>query len=44
MRDVLADMGPVFLGSRLKRLAERLQAGEQSRWKQQAGSPGEGQD
>lgn len=27
MRDVLADMGPVFLGSRLKRLAERLQAG-----------------
>ena len=25
--DVLADMGPVFLGSRLKRLAERMQAG-----------------
>ena len=30
MRDVLADMGPVFLGSRLKRLAERLQAGTTS--------------
>jgi DNA-binding MarR family transcriptional regulator len=27
MRDVLVDMGPSFLGSRLKRLAERLQAG-----------------
>jgi DNA-binding MarR family transcriptional regulator len=27
MRDVLVDMGPAFLGSRLKRLAERLQAG-----------------
>lgn len=27
MRDVLADMGPAFLGSRLKRLAERMQAG-----------------
>lgn len=27
MRDVIADMGPAFLGSRLKRLAERLQAG-----------------
>ncbi|HEY1447695.1 MAG TPA: bifunctional helix-turn-helix transcriptional regulator/GNAT family N-acetyltransferase [Caulobacteraceae bacterium] len=25
--DVLADLGPIFLGSRLKRLAERLQAG-----------------
>lgn len=27
MDDVLEDLGPVFLGSRLKRLAERLQAG-----------------
>ena len=27
MQDVLVDMGPSFLGSRLKRLAERLQAG-----------------
>jgi N-acetylglutamate synthase-like GNAT family acetyltransferase/DNA-binding MarR family transcriptional regulator len=27
MPDVLADMGPIFLGSRLKRLAERMQAG-----------------
>ncbi|MBB6226463.1 DNA-binding MarR family transcriptional regulator/N-acetylglutamate synthase-like GNAT family acetyltransferase [Polymorphobacter multimanifer] len=27
MRDVIADMGPAFLGSRLKRLAERMQAG-----------------
>ena len=27
MRDVLADEGGVMLGSRLKRLAERLQAG-----------------
>ncbi|MBC2669180.1 GNAT family N-acetyltransferase [Novosphingobium piscinae] len=27
MYDVIADMGPSFLGSRLKRLAERLQAG-----------------
>jgi len=27
MRDVIADMGPSFLGSRLKRLAERMQAG-----------------
>lgn len=27
MRDILADMGPAFLGSRLKRLAERMQAG-----------------
>lgn len=27
MDDILADMGPVFLGSRLKRLAERMQAG-----------------
>ncbi|MBC2661531.1 GNAT family N-acetyltransferase [Novosphingobium flavum] len=27
MQDVLVDMGPAFLGSRLKRLAERLQAG-----------------
>lgn len=27
MHDVIADMGPAFLGSRLKRLAERLQAG-----------------
>ena len=26
MRDVIADMGPAFLGSRLKRLAERMQA------------------
>jgi ribosomal protein S18 acetylase RimI-like enzyme/DNA-binding MarR family transcriptional regulator len=25
--DVLADLGPIFLGSRLRRLAERLQAG-----------------
>jgi DNA-binding MarR family transcriptional regulator/N-acetylglutamate synthase-like GNAT family acetyltransferase len=25
--DVLSDLGPIFLGSRLKRLAERLQAG-----------------
>jgi len=25
--DVLADLGPIFLGSRLKRLAERMQAG-----------------
>ena len=30
MRDVLADMGPAFLGSRLKRLAERLQGGATS--------------
>jgi DNA-binding MarR family transcriptional regulator len=30
MRDVIADMGPSFLGSRLKRLAERLQAGAMS--------------
>lgn len=27
MQDVLAELGPVFLGSRLKRLGERLQAG-----------------
>jgi ribosomal protein S18 acetylase RimI-like enzyme/DNA-binding transcriptional ArsR family regulator len=27
MSDVLKDLGPVFLGSRLKRLAERLQSG-----------------
>ena len=27
MPDVLAEMGPIFLGSRLKRLAERMQAG-----------------
>lgn len=27
MRDVIADMGPSFLASRLKRLAERMQAG-----------------
>jgi DNA-binding MarR family transcriptional regulator/GNAT superfamily N-acetyltransferase len=27
MHDVIADMGPAFLGSRLKRLAERMQAG-----------------
>jgi len=27
VRDVIADMGPSFLGSRLKRLAERMQAG-----------------
>lgn len=27
MRDVVADMGPAFLGTRLKRLAERMQAG-----------------
>ncbi len=27
MRDVIADMGPAFLGSRLRRLAERLQTG-----------------
>ena len=27
MRDVIADMGPLFLGSRLKRLGERMQAG-----------------
>lgn len=27
MSDVLRDMGPVFLGSRLKRLGERMQAG-----------------
>lgn len=27
MRDVIADMGPSFLGSRLKRLGERMQAG-----------------
>lgn len=27
MRDVIAEMGPLFLGSRLKRLAERMQAG-----------------
>lgn len=27
MTDVLRDMGPVFLGSRLKRLGERMQAG-----------------
>jgi DNA-binding MarR family transcriptional regulator/GNAT superfamily N-acetyltransferase len=27
MSDVLADMGPIFLGSRLKRLAERMQTG-----------------
>jgi len=27
MADVLAEMGPVFLGSRLKRLAERMQTG-----------------
>lgn len=27
MADILADMGPSFLGSRLRRLAERLQAG-----------------
>lgn len=27
MRDVVADMGPSFLGSRLKRLAERMQVG-----------------
>lgn len=27
MQDVIADMGPSFLGSRLKRLAERMQAG-----------------
>jgi len=30
MRDVIADMGPAFLGSRLKRLAERMQAGAMS--------------
>ncbi|MDO9487963.1 MAG: bifunctional helix-turn-helix transcriptional regulator/GNAT family N-acetyltransferase, partial [Sphingomonadaceae bacterium] len=27
MRDVIAEMGPAFLGSRLKRIAERMQAG-----------------
>lgn len=27
MQDVIADMGPAFLGSRIKRLAERMQAG-----------------
>ena len=27
MADVLEDLGDLFLGSRLKRLAERLQAG-----------------
>lgn len=27
MRDVIAELGPAFLGSRLKRLAERMQAG-----------------
>ena len=27
MTDVLRDLGPIFLGSRLKRLAERMQAG-----------------
>jgi DNA-binding MarR family transcriptional regulator/N-acetylglutamate synthase-like GNAT family acetyltransferase len=27
MRDVIADMGPAFLGSRLRRLAERMQTG-----------------
>lgn len=27
MPDVLAELGPIFLGSRLKRLAERMQAG-----------------
>jgi len=26
-RDLLAELGPVFLGSRLRRLAERMQAG-----------------
>lgn len=30
MRDVIAEMGPAFLGSRLKRLAERMQAGATS--------------
>lgn len=30
MHDVIADMGPSFLGSRLKRLAERMQAGAMS--------------
>ncbi|MDE2437227.1 MAG: bifunctional helix-turn-helix transcriptional regulator/GNAT family N-acetyltransferase [Sphingomonadales bacterium] len=30
MRDVMADMGPSFLGSRLKRLGERMQAGAAS--------------
>jgi len=30
MQDVIADMGPSFLGSRLKRLAERMQAGAMS--------------
>ncbi|WP_232806554.1 bifunctional helix-turn-helix transcriptional regulator/GNAT family N-acetyltransferase [Tsuneonella flava] len=30
MRDVIAEMGPSFLGSRLKRLAERMQAGATS--------------
>lgn len=30
MADVIADMGPAFLGSRLKRLAERMQAGAMS--------------
>jgi hypothetical protein len=25
--DILSDLGPIFLGSRLKRLAERFQAG-----------------
>ena len=27
MTDILAEMGPIFLSSRLKRLAERMQAG-----------------
>ena len=27
MTDILRDLGPIFLGSRLKRLAERMQAG-----------------
>lgn len=30
MRDIMADMGPSFLGSRLKRLGERMQAGAAS--------------
>lgn len=30
MEDVIGDMGPSFLGSRLKRLAERMQAGAMS--------------
>lgn len=30
MRDVIAEMGPAFLGSRLKRLGERMQAGAAS--------------